>query len=71
MNVYRAIFEGPNGALFERSTGRDRDTLLEALNDRPERSEETHAVIVGVEYRTVTLWRSVPLHKIISEGVEL
>lgn len=60
---YRAIFSSPYGG--SRSLGPVVETLQAALESRPERSEETHEYVSGVEIREVTPWRAIPVDDIL------
>ena len=57
--TYRAVFAHPNSDYLER--GEEVDTLKEALETRPRRSEETHAYLIGIESRVISAWEPMPL----------
>lgn len=58
---YRAKFSSPYPNAGSGSLGPVRGTLEEALEDRPQRSEETHEYLSGVITRKVEPWTDVPL----------
>lgn len=62
MREYRAVFGSKHND--DLSYGPVRLNLRTALQDKPERSEETHEYIIGAEAREVQPWRSVPLSEI-------
>jgi hypothetical protein len=55
-NRYRAVFTN--------SHGEEQTTLRAALQDTPERAEETQEDLIGIEIREVTEWRAVPLAEV-------
>lgn len=63
---YRAIFGNPHNS-DRRLGSRKHQTIKDALSERPERSEETHEFVVGVEERVVSRWSSVPVSKLVSD----
>lgn len=62
---FKAVFSSPHGGT--EILGPARTTLEEALKDRPERSEESHAYLTGVVTRDTTPWTAVPLAAIMEE----
>lgn len=62
MKEYRAVFGSKHND--DLSYGPVRLILRAALQDKPERPEETHEYLVGAEEREVQPWRSVPLSEI-------
>lgn len=60
---FRAVFTSPHGQGGSRGPGRA--SLVQALKDRPERSEETHEYLSGVECRQVSPWIPVDLGSIV------
>lgn len=63
---YRAVFTTPDN---HQSYGLERPTLSEAMKDRPDRAEETLAVLTGIQIRSVSPWKGVSLDEIITEAV--
>lgn len=59
---FRAVFASPHDESSEK--GLARNSMEEALKDRPMRSEETHRYLAGVEVRGVSPWRAVPLNEL-------
>jgi hypothetical protein len=65
IDEYRAVFENPWGT--SGSKGPVRKSLIEAMKELPERSEETFERLVGIQHRQVSEWVAVPLSVIREE----
>lgn len=63
---YRAVFGNPHNE-DRRMGSKTHDTIIGALSERPERSEETHEFVVGVEERAVSKWSSVSVRRVMEE----